>query len=126
MFANEKIYAVYEKPEASDPAERVMLVREGFAFWAFALHAFWLLSKRMWLPLLAYCALAIGWRLLAQALDISMLSAALVQVWLQLMLGYHAHDLQGWLLKRQGYRFAGLLVAESEMAAARRYYEYAA
>jgi hypothetical protein len=126
MFSREKIFNVYEKPESAEPTERVVLLREGFSFWAFSLNALWLLYNRMWLVFAGYLALSVVLTLLAQVLHLSEISTMLLQVWLQLMLGYHARDLQAYGLRRKGYRLAGVLAAESEMMAARRYYEFAA
>ncbi len=124
MFGkSEKIFNAYEKPEAPEPTERVVLLREGFSFWAFAFNAFWLIMQRMWLVLGLYVAAIIALSMVAQALALSELSAMLLQFWLQLMLGFHAYDLHGALLKRRGYRFAGVIVATNEIAAERRYYE---
>ena len=126
MFTHEKIFTVYEKPEASDPADRVVLLREGFAFWAFIFNVFWLIAKQRWWVLGMYLAAATIIALGCELLHISETSAMLLQLWLQLVLAYHASDLQAWVLKRRGYRLAGLLAAESEMTAAQRYYEFAA
>lgn len=125
MFNRGKIFAVYEKPEASDPADRVVLLREGFAFWAFIFTVFWLIAKQRWWVLGMYIAVAtvVAWG--SELLHLSEISAMLLQLWLQLILGYHASDFEAWVLKRRGYRLAGLLAAESEMTAAQRYYEFA-
>jgi hypothetical protein len=121
----EKIFNVYEKPEVAEPTERVELVREGFSFFAFALNVFWLIFNRMWWVLLGYIIVGVALALGAQMLHLSEVSVMLLQLWINLLLGFHAYDLQGWVMKRRGYRMAGVLVAESEMVAQRRYYEYA-
>lgn len=126
MFGSkEKIFNVYEKPEAAEPTERVELVREGFSFFAFALNIFWLIFNRMWWVLLGYVAVAVVLAVGAQMLHLSEVSVMLLQMWLNLLLAFHAYDLQGWVLKRRGYRLAGVLVAQSELEAQRRYYEFA-
>ena len=126
MFgSSEKTFVVYEKPEAAEPTERVVLLRDGFSWGAFVFNALWLLVNRQWLILALYVAAVMMLATLAQLLQLSELSAMLMQLWLQVMLGFHAYDLQGWVMKRRGYRMAGVLVAESEMVAQRRYYEYA-
>ena len=127
MFSKSgKIFNVYEKPEASEPTERVVLLREGFSVWAFLFHFFWLIANRLWQVALGYVAVLVTWRMVGHAMDLSLLSIGIVQFGLQLALGFHAYDLQGWTLKRRGYRHAGILAAESELAAERRYFEFAA
>jgi hypothetical protein len=124
MFGrSEKIYNAYEKPEAAEPTERVVLLREGFSFWAFGLNALWLLLQRMWALLGLYILAVIVLSALCTMLGLSEISVMCVQLWLQLMLGFHAYDAQGWLLKRRGYRFAGVIVAADDIAAERRYYD---
>jgi Protein of unknown function (DUF2628) len=126
MFGlSEKIFNVYEKPEAAEPTERVELVREGFSFFAFALNFFWLIFNRLWWVLLGYVVVLVGVMGAAEMLHVSETSRMLAQVAMNLLLGFHAYDLQGWVLKRRGYRLGGVLVGESELAVQRRYYEFA-
>lgn len=126
MFGkSEKIYVVYEKPEASEPTERVELVREGFALWAFILGILWLLGKRLWVLASMYFAVIIVCAVLTELLQFSEGGKLALQLWVQFMFGFHAYDLEGWWLKRRGYRFAGIIAAESVNAATRRYYEHA-
>lgn len=126
MFNHEKIFTVYEKPESAEPTDRVVLLREGFAWGAFIFGVLWLALHRRWLLLAGYILADGALMLLAAALHLSQPVSMLLQIWLQLMLAYHANDAYGWWLLRRGYRFAGVLAAESEMYAARRYYEFAA
>lgn len=126
MFGkSEKIYNAYEKPEAAEVTERVVLVREGFSFWAFGLNALWLLMQRMWVLFGLYVLAVIAVSIIARTLGMSAVAVMMLQLWLQLILGFHAYDFQGALLKRRGYRLAGVIVAPDDIAAERRYYEYA-
>lgn len=122
----EKMFTVYEKPEASEPDDRIVLVREGFSLWAFVFGAVWLFANRQWRVLVGFLFAAILLRVVCQSLQLSLISSGLLELWLQLMLGFHAYDWMGRSLKRRGYRFAGVLAAESEMHAQRRYDEFAA
>ena len=126
MFASQKIFRFYENPEAADPADRVLLLREGFSFWAFCFSGLWLLVNRLWLLLLGYVALLIVWRVIGVAVDFSPVTTAIGVLFAQMLLGFHVYDFQACLLKRRGYREAGILVASSDMAAEQRYYEHAA
>jgi hypothetical protein len=122
FLRTEKIFAVYEKPEA--PTERVVLLREGFLFWAFAFSGLWLIVKRMWWVLAGYLAAVIALAAVAAELQLTEAATIALQFWLQVMVGYYANEVQGWVLTRRGYRLAGIIAAESEMYAHRRYYEY--
>jgi len=125
MFNREKIFNVFEKPESPEPTDRVVLLREGFSLGACIFNAFWLAFNRMGWLLLGYVLVMIGLAMVAQWLAFSEVQLLLVQLLVNLLLGFHVYDMAGWLLKRRGYRFAGVLVAESAMHAERRYYEYA-
>lgn len=125
MFASEKIFNVYEKPEAADPADRLVLVREGFSFWALIFGALWLVAQRLWLVLAMYLGAVIVLGAVGEALRLPEPVNVMLQFLLQLGLAYHAYDLHGLWLTRRGYRLAGVLAAESEFAAERRYYEFA-
>lgn len=122
---SEKIFSVYEKPEIAEPSERVELVPEGFAFWAFLFGALWLIAKRMWLVLAGYVALSVLLQLAVEAFGARPATHLLVELALQFALGVFAHDLEGWRLCRQGYRFTGVLTGHSAIAAEQRYYEHA-
>lgn len=125
MFDHEKIFTVYEKPEAAEPTDRVLLLRDGFSFWALTLTVVWLTANRMWWGLMLYVAAAITLSAVCDLLHVSELSSLFAQLWLQAMLAYHAYDVQGWALRRRGYKMAGILCAESEMHAQRRYETFA-
>ena len=127
MFGkSEKIFSVYEKPEASEPTDRVVLLRDGFCVWAFLFNLLWLLANRMWAVALGYIVISIGIIELGDALGWNEAITAIVQLGLQVILGFNAYDLQGWTLTRRSFRFAGVLAAETPLQAQRRYYEFAA
>lgn len=125
MFSHERIYTVHEKLEASDPADRVVLVREGFAFWALVFNLLWLLANRLWLAAAGYMAVSVAVAVFSLLLGLSEAASTMLQVLLQALLAYHAYDLMRWSLARRGYRFVGVITAENEMYAQRRYDEFA-
>lgn len=120
-----KIFTVHEKPEAAEPADRVVMVREGFSYAAFVFNLFWLLVNRLWGPALGYVIASVALQMGGHALGVSPVSVLVLQFLLQLLVAANAYDLKRMQLAHQGYREAGVLVAESEMAAEQRYYEYA-
>jgi hypothetical protein len=87
---------------------RTYLVREGFSVWAFLFGPLWLLARRLWLALLGYLLVGAaisalpdpweGWAVLA----------------LQLLLGFHARDLERWTLGRRGFVSGGVVVGNDE------------
>lgn len=121
-----KIYTAYVNENAADPADALMLVREGFCFWAVIFGLVWLLSQRLWFASACYIGLWIAMVMWAMLLGMHPITVILTQVFLQLLLGFHARDLQRLKLSRRGYRFASVVVAESELGAEQRYYSHAA
>jgi hypothetical protein len=126
MFTRGKIYTVYEKLEVSEPSARMVMVREGFSFWALIFNLLWLLAHRLWLAALGYVAISAVITLGGQWLGLPDISIGVLQLLLQCVLAFNAYDLMRMKLTRQGYHFAGVIAAESEMHAQRRYFEFAA
>ena len=123
MSLRTKIYTAHEKPETAELADRVILVREGFSFWAFLFSLLWLLSERLWLASLGYFFLLVTIGYLAEELAFNSLQLAAAQLFLQVMLGCLAYDLKRWTLARHGYRMTGIVAAETDLNALRRYYD---
>lgn len=124
MFASKgSIYTVHVNDDASDVADRVVLVREGFAFWAFALNIVWLLAHRLWIASVLYVALLVLLVRTAELAGLGEPTIAIVQLGLQFALGTFAHDAQREALARRGYQEVDVVCAESELLAERRYYD---
>lgn len=121
-----KIYTAYTHLEKTDPAERTVLVREGFSVWAFLLHVLWLLANRLWLAAVVFVLLLVTLDYVGRVYHLSHVSIWTLQFLMQLILGFMAHDLQRTKLQRRGFRFAGIVAAESELMAERRYHDIVA
>jgi hypothetical protein len=121
-----EIYTVHEKADIADPVERVELVREGFSVWAFVFGGFWLLFNRLWVPLVGYALVAVALGIAAMELGVDEIGQNVLQFGLQLMLAFHAHDLQRWALARRGYAQTGVVLAPSEILAEQRVHDRAA
>lgn len=126
MFTKERIFTAYENPVLAEPTARVVLLREGFSVWAFAFNFFWLIYRRCWLPAIGYLAIVVVLVTLQKEGFLAEASLAVLQFFLNLAVGFFGHDFERWCLTRRGYRFAGVITAESDMMAQRRYYEHAA
>ena len=114
------IYTIHENENLPDAADRIELVREGFAFWAFIFGAVWLLTQRLWLPAIAYLiAVALVGRVL-EMMGFSAASMVAVQLGMQLWLGFQANDMKRWVLDRRGFTMRGVVCAESAMMAQQR------
>ena len=121
MFSQpDAIYTIHENANRPDAADRLELVREGFAFWAFALGAIWLVANRLWVPAIAYILLAALVARAAEMLGVSPASIIVIQVGMQCWLGFHAYDVKRWVLARRGYTMRGVVCAKSLLMAQQR------
>lgn len=87
---------------------RTELVREGFSFAATLFGPLWLLWKGLWLALLGYLILGTALAFLPEPW------AGWAGLAMQLLLGFHARDLQRWTLRRGGLVETGAVVAPDE------------
>jgi hypothetical protein len=126
MFRTTKIYTVHENAEIAEPSERLELVREGFSVWAFFLSALWLLANRLWIPFFIYTALVMIAVEAQRRLGLSEMTIGAIQLAMQVLLGFSAHDIQRWALERRGYRMTDVVVADTELLATQRAYHYSA
>ena len=124
MFGkNGDIYTVHENSALAEPSERVLLVREGFAFWAFALHVLWLLYHRCWRMSAVVALLLVAIVKLGDVAGLSPLAVMALQFGLQFWLGGAANDCRRAALRRSGYDEVAVVCAESELLAQRRYFD---
>lgn len=124
MFTHKgDIYTVHENSALAEPSERVVLVREGFAFWAFALHLIWLLYHRCWRMAAVYAVLLVAIVKLGAMFGLSSVSVLVLQFGLQFWLGGAANDCRRASLRRSGFDEIAVVCAESELLAERRYFD---
>ena len=121
------IYTVHEPPakrrESRRGPENFRFVRDGFHWWAFLLTPLWLLVKRLWLVLLAYLILSAALSFGLHRLGVPQNAVFLVEVLLSLLIGMEAGSLTRWTLRRNKWRDAGLVSADSLEAAERRFFD---
>jgi hypothetical protein len=117
------IYTIHENSALKEPSERIVLVREGFVFWAFAFHLLWLLVHRCWRMSAVVAVLFVAIVKIGELLGLSPIAVAAVQLGLQFWLGGAANDCRRAALRRSGYEEVGVVCAESELLAERRYFD---
>src|SRR3954462_13161218 len=121
------IYTVHEPPRRDDEllghTARFRFVRDGFHFWAFLLAPFWMLRHRLWLELIAYLLLIGGLTFALRRLGIEESAGGLVWFLLSLLVGIEASSLLRWKLARRGFENLGVVVAEDQDIAERRFFD---
>jgi hypothetical protein len=98
-----RLYTVHAVPDAATPP---VLLREGFALWAFCFGAIWFLWKRLWWEALAFLALSVA---LVLVLPGPFEGPALVA--LHLIAGFEGRDRQRARLTRRGLVEQGVVAA---------------
>jgi len=121
------VYTVHAPPpkqydQAAD-AERFMLVRDGFSFWAFVLGPLWMLRHRMWLVLLGYVAVTAALELMFGLLNLALPIRFAAGSLLGLLVGIEAPTLRRFTLGRRGWTNMGVIVADDLEAAERRFFD---
>jgi hypothetical protein len=120
------VYTVHEPmPPAPTPearAESVVFIREGFSWFGFLFHVFWLLFNRLWLEAIAAFVLLIGLGYLLVALGAGQGVAGGLGILLNFIVGFEGNDLRRWKLERCGYDFIGPVTGRSFEDAERRFF----
>lgn len=104
-------------------SDKLVFVRDGFYVWAFVAAILWLIWHRLWLALLGYIALMIVAEIAMSAAGVGSGARFLVMAVIALLVGLEAGSLRRWKLSRRKWRQLDVVVADSEEAAERRFFE---
>ena len=116
------IYVVMEPPaaNASEAAERAVLVRDGFAFLAFLVPPLWLLWHRLWIEAAIAFAVGVGLTALGETVGLGFTGAAL-SLLVSIYVGLEGQGLRINALRRRGWREWGVVEASNAGEAEIRY-----
>ena len=120
------VYTVHQPPlgkgeNMPDPA-RFTFVRDGFYVWGFVLSLFWMLRHRMWLVAILFVALEILLEVAMRYAGVSSGWRSLVFVAIAFLVGLEGATLRRWTLKRRGFTNVGVVVADNQDDAERRFF----
>lgn len=115
--------ASYYGTDVRTAPDQLVFVRDGFYVWAFVAALFWLIWHRLWLALLGYIALMIVAEIAMSAAGVGSGARFLVMAVIALLVGLEAGSLRRWKLSRRKWRQLDVVVADSEEAAERRFFE---
>jgi hypothetical protein len=122
------VYTVYEPPrrrddDAADAADRFVFVRDKFSIWAFLFGPLWMIWRGLWLVLLLYIVLMGLLQAGLWALGASSVVKFTVGVLVALLIGFESSSLRRWTYERRGWINHGVVVADDEEAAERRFFD---
>src|SRR5437660_1463589 len=122
------VYTVHEPPQRRDDdtlahTARVRFVRDGFHFWAFLLAPLWMLRHRLWLELIAYLLIVGGATFALRRFGLEESAGFWLALLLAILIGIEASSLRRWKLARRRYQNLGVVVAEDQDIAERRFFD---
>lgn len=115
--------ASYYATDVRTTPDKLVFVRDGFYFWAFVAAILWLIWHRLWLALIAYLAISVAADVLFTRLGVGVGARFLIMAVFALLVGLEAGTLRRWKLSRGKWRQLDTVVADSEEAAERRFFE---
>jgi hypothetical protein len=120
------VYTVHQPPlrkgENTPDPTRFAFVRDGFYFWAFVFSLLWMLRHRLWLVAALFVLLTI-------VIEIGLRHAGVTSGWrtfvfvaIAFLVGLEGATLRRWTLKLRGYTDVGVVAADDEDEAERRFF----
>jgi len=122
------VFTVHEPPPRDDDddafaADRFMFVRDGFSMWAFVFAPFWMIWRRLWLVLLLYIVAMTALQAALWAVGASGFVKFFVGVLIAILIGFEGPSLRRWTLGRRNWISHGVVVADDEETAERRFFD---
>lgn len=112
-----RFFTIHERPAKSGGDPEVLAIASGFRWWAALLPPLWLLAHRLWLGLLLYVAFSVVLGIALEVGGIADLAATVIGIAISFLIGAYAADYRRWTLQSRGWRFGGVLRADSAIEA---------
>lgn len=120
-------FTVHEPPEQAadkfERAEQVVMVRDGFSFWAAIATPFWMIAHRLWLPLAAYVGLLVALELVALAVGFELEAVGWIMLAVHVLVGFENDAIRRYDLKRRGYSEIGSVSGRTVEVCERRFFD---
>ncbi len=123
MFNGLKLYTVHNQQGGRDALENPVFLREGFNWAAFLFTFIWALYQRLWSLALAIFVANIAVVSLVKYGLLNEFSGGVVQLALQIIVGFHANDFLRARMKSSGYIFQDIVSGDSLLRAKQRYFD---
>jgi hypothetical protein len=122
-MAKMRIYTVHINPRKKHPYENPVFIEEAFNWYAFLFRPFWALSHRLWL-VAAVLFVLLGFVEFAAITGIVQLHiAALLNLFIMVVVGFHGNDWRRNKLRKQGYIISDIVTGSDLVGAEQRYFE---
>jgi len=115
-----RVYTVHTHP--AKPPEDAVFVKEGFCWPGLLIPFFWLIFRRLWIPLMGFIAAVV---LIAIVPATGLAGEGFTgpaTLALHLLVGLEGNNLRRWRLKAQGYELVDIVVADNMGEAEIEYY----
>ncbi len=118
------IYTVHINPALPQAYEAAVFVDEGFNWKAFLFTGLWTLYHRLWAATLGIILynMILGHLLISNSL--SHVGVGIVQLVIQILIGFHANDWLRAKLKKRGYLMADIVSGDSMLRAEQRFFDH--
>jgi hypothetical protein len=94
-------------------ADDVVLVREGFSWWALFFPLLWLAAKGMWIVLLVALGAQLAIWALAEAAGFGDVMSFVLSCAINFIIAFEGNDLLRWTYRRRGFEPAGLVKGDN-------------
>lgn len=122
-MTSKQIYTVHIKPDSKNPYENAVFIGESFNIWAFVLNVAWAFYHRLWLLAAGLIVFKVLLQYAISHLGFSPIHGIIVELGIQVLLGFHANDLRRANLRKKGYITGDIVVGNTLVAAEQRFFE---
>lgn len=123
FMSRARIFTAHIDPSLARPYEEAEFVEEGFNWKAFIFSGLWALYHRLWLPLALIVLFNVVTMNMVEAGALTQIGLSILQLAVQLFIGFEGNEWRRRKLARQGYVMADIVVSDHPIRAEQRFFE---
>ncbi len=116
-----RVYTVHLRRRSLNPDKDIVLIMEGFCWWACVFSLIWALWHRMWWVALGVASVSIVVNLGIYMLGLDALTGYFLSVGIAILMGLVANDLRRWSLAREGFIDSRVALGDNQDVALARF-----